>query len=151
VRLDEGCLFACLSFLRAVGIGRTSSPNFGGPVTFQAHRDDYTEVAMSEDLIPEELEAVELDSEELTDEELDSEEVSEELSDESAELEGEEFEEITSEEVDRVVGQLETIIESVSSENVKSHLEEALNSIYFLVYDEEDLEDENDELLADAA
>jgi predicted dinucleotide-utilizing enzyme len=103
----------------------------------------------------EELEAVELDSEELTNEKPDSEELSddlsEELSDDSEELEEEEYEEITSEEVDSVVGQLETIIESVSSENIKSHLEEALNSIYFLVYDEDDLEDEDDELLADAA
>ncbi len=44
---------------------------------------------------------------------------------------GEEFEEITSEEVDRVVEQLEKLIESVSSENIKSYLEEAANNIFF--------------------
>ena len=45
---------------------------------------------------------------------------------------GEEFEEITSDEVDRVVEQLEKLIESVSSENIKSYLEEAANNIFFL-------------------
>src|ERR1700685_4485048 len=55
--------------------------------------------------------------------------------------EGEEFEEITSDEVDRVVEQLEKLIESVSSENIKSYLEEAANNIFFLLYDEEDRAD----------
>jgi glycerol-3-phosphate dehydrogenase len=41
--------------------------------------------------------------------------------------ENEEFEEITSDEVDRVVEQLEKLIETVSSENIKSYLEEAVN------------------------
>jgi hypothetical protein len=54
---------------------------------------------------------------------------------------GEEFEEITSDEVDRVVEQLEKLIESVSSENIKSYLEEAANNIFFLLYDEEDRAD----------
>jgi uncharacterized FlaG/YvyC family protein len=49
----------------------------------------------------------------------------------------EEFEEITSDEVDRVVEQLENLMESVSSENIKAHLDDAINSIFFLVYDEE--------------
>lgn len=50
----------------------------------------------------------------------------------------EQFEEITSEEVDRVVAQLEALIESTDSENIRSYLEEAMNEIYFLVYEEED-------------
>jgi hypothetical protein len=52
--------------------------------------------------------------------------------------ENEEFEEITSDEVDRVVEQLEKLIETVSSENIKSYLEEAVNKIFFLLYDDED-------------
>lgn len=57
------------------------------------------------------------------------------ISDES--FDNEDFEEITSEEVDRVVEQLEKLLESVSSENIKLHLEDAINNIFFLVYDEE--------------
>lgn len=52
--------------------------------------------------------------------------------------ENEEFEEITSDEVDRVVEQLEKLMETVSSENIKSYLEEAVNNIFFLLYDDED-------------
>lgn len=58
-----------------------------------------------------------------------------------------EFEEITSDEVDRVVEQLEGLIESVSSENIRYFLEEATNSIYSLIYDEADEEAD----VADAA
>lgn len=50
----------------------------------------------------------------------------------------EQFEEITSEEVDRVVAQLEALIESTDSENIRSYLEEAMNEIYYLVYEEEE-------------
>ena len=57
-----------------------------------------------------------------------------------------EYEEITSEEVDRVVGSLEALIDTVSSENVKAYLDEALNGIYYLIY-----EDEQDEPAARAA
>ena len=67
----------------------------------------------------------------------------------------EEFEEITSDEVDRVVEQLEQLMESVGSENIRFHLDEALNSIYYLIYDdaetEEDAETAEDESLSDAA
>ncbi len=71
----------------------------------------------------------------------------------------EQFEEITSEEVDRVVAQLEALIESTDSENIRSHLEEAMNEIYYLVYEEEDGEvdsevgacSEEDEDLSEAA
>jgi DNA-binding transcriptional regulator GbsR (MarR family) len=52
--------------------------------------------------------------------------------------EGEEFEEITSDEVDRVVEQLEKLMETVSSENIKAYLEDAVNNIFFLLYDDED-------------
>jgi hypothetical protein len=55
--------------------------------------------------------------------------------------EGEEYEEITSDEVDRVVEQLERLMETVSSENIKSYLEDAVNNIFFLLYDDEDCAD----------
>ena len=55
--------------------------------------------------------------------------------------EGEEYEEITSDEVDRVVDELERLIETVSSENIKSYLEDAVNNIFFLLYDDEDCAD----------
>ena len=55
-------------------------------------------------------------------------------------LDGEEYEDISSDEVDRVVAELEKLIESVQSENIQSYLEEALNSIFYLVYEDEDEE-----------
>ena len=51
---------------------------------------------------------------------------------------GLEYEEITSDEVDRVVEQLEKLMETVSSENIKAYLEDAVNNIFFLLYDDED-------------
>lgn len=51
------------------------------------------------------------------------------------------YEEITSDEVDRVIQALGSLIESVSSENIKSYLEDAINNIFLLVYDEEDSAD----------
>ncbi len=53
----------------------------------------------------------------------------------------EEFEEISGEEVDRIVESLEGLIESAESENIKTYLEDALNSIYYLVHDEDEEED----------
>lgn len=53
------------------------------------------------------------------------------------------LEEITSDEVDRVVNALEELIGSVESENIRACLEEASNSIYYLIY--EDDEEEMDE------
>jgi len=50
---------------------------------------------------------------------------------------GLEYEEITSDEVDRVVEELERLAESVQSENIKSYIEDAINSIFFLVYDDD--------------
>jgi hypothetical protein len=49
-----------------------------------------------------------------------------------------EYEEITSDEVDSVVEQLERLAETVQSENIKSYLEDAINSIFFLVYEDDD-------------
>ncbi|MCA9006745.1 MAG: hypothetical protein KDA70_15835 [Planctomycetaceae bacterium] len=71
----------------------------------------------------------------------------------------EEYEEITSEEVDRVVASLEALIESTDSENIRSYLEEAMNEIYYLVYEEGEEEwdseveacGEDDEDLSEAA
>jgi hypothetical protein len=51
---------------------------------------------------------------------------------------GQEYEEITSDEVDRVIEQLERVMETVQSENIKSYLEDAINNIFFLVYEDED-------------
>ncbi|MFH1301944.1 MAG: hypothetical protein ABIK07_12865 [Planctomycetota bacterium] len=56
----------------------------------------------------------------------------------------EQFEEITSEEVDRVVASLEALIESTDSENIRSYLEEAMNEIYYLIYEDETGEEEWD-------
>jgi hypothetical protein len=52
---------------------------------------------------------------------------------------GLEYEEITSDEVDRVVEQLERLSETVKSENIKSYIEDAINSIFFLVYEEDEV------------
>jgi hypothetical protein len=51
---------------------------------------------------------------------------------------GQEYEEITSDEVDRVIEQLERLMETVQSENIKSYLEDAINNIFFLVYEDDD-------------
>ncbi len=75
------------------------------------------------------------------DEELDSEEESDSE---------EEFEVITSDEVDRVIETLEKLVENVESENIRAHLENAVNEIFYLVYNDEDLE-MDDDLDADAA
>ena len=60
------------------------------------------------------------------------------MSDQDIADEGEEFEEITSDEVDRVVEALETLAESVASENIRTILESATNDVWYLVYDDED-------------
>ena len=48
-----------------------------------------------------------------------------------------EYEEISSEEVDRVVEALDRLIAGVQSENIKHYLEEAASNIYYLVYEQE--------------
>lgn len=62
----------------------------------------------------------------------------EELQDEHAPVafNPEEYEEITSDEVDRVVAALDTLMQTVSSENIRAHLGEAADSIYSLIYDD---------------
>ncbi len=69
----------------------------------------------------------------LFNEELDDADISSELEDTA----DDEFEEITSEEVDRVVEALDQLIQSVDSENIRWHLEEAAGSIFSLIYDDE--------------
>ncbi len=46
-----------------------------------------------------------------------------------------EYEEISSAEVDRVIQALETLLQSVSSENIRAYLDEAADNIYSLIYD----------------
>lgn len=60
-------------------------------------------------------------------------------------LDDAEFEEISSEEVDTVVATLEQLIESTESENICAILEDASNTILYLVYDESDLEDSDED------
>jgi hypothetical protein len=60
------------------------------------------------------------------------------MADEQLDGQEQEYEEITSDEVDRVVEQLERLTETVQSENIKSYLEDAINSIFFLVYEDDD-------------
>lgn len=49
-----------------------------------------------------------------------------------------EYEEITSDEVDRVIEELQRLSDTVSSENIKSYLEDAIEHVFLLVYDETD-------------
>lgn len=62
-------------------------------------------------------------------------------------VEEQEYEEISSDEVDRVVEVLDGLIENTQSENIKHLLEEASSQIYYLVYEDE----EDDEQLEQAA
>ena len=48
-----------------------------------------------------------------------------------------EYEEVSSE-VDNVVAALENLSETVTSEAIKDLLDECLNSVYYLVYEDED-------------
>jgi hypothetical protein len=48
------------------------------------------------------------------------------------------YEEISSDEVDRVVEALETLMATVDSENIRYYLEQATNSIYLLIYDDDE-------------
>lgn len=60
----------------------------------------------------------------------------------------EDYEEITSEEVDRVMTALDVLLATVESENIQAILEDAIDSIYYLVYEDEG---EDDESLSEAA
>ena len=64
---------------------------------------------------------------------------------------GEEYEEISSEEVDRVVAALDQLLATVESENIKTYLELASNSIFFLVYESEEEGETGSGPVADAA
>ncbi len=95
---------------------------------------------MSEEYIPD-------DEFKAPDDEFEAEEDVLEFPPEELETE-EEFEEITSEEVDRVVDALHDLMQTVDSENIKLFLEDALDNVYYLIYDDE--EDDVD-LLSEAA
>ncbi|MCA9109745.1 MAG: hypothetical protein KDA52_07345 [Planctomycetaceae bacterium] len=73
------------------------------------------------------------------------------INSQQADLSVDEFEEISSDEVDRVVEALEGILTTVESENIQAYLEEAINQIFTLVYDEEDLEAIEDDIQDEAA
>lgn len=49
-----------------------------------------------------------------------------------------EYEEVSSDEVDNVVAALENLGETVTSEAIRALIEECSNSIYYLVYEDED-------------
>ena len=49
-----------------------------------------------------------------------------------------EYEKVSSDEVDNVVAALENLSETVTSEAIKDLLDECLNSVYYLVYEDED-------------
>ena len=50
-----------------------------------------------------------------------------------------EYEDVSSDEVDNIVAALENLSETVNSEAIKDLLEECLNSVYYLVYEDEDV------------
>lgn len=64
-----------------------------------------------------------------------------------------EYEEISYEEVDRVCASLEEIRDTVESQNIQSYLDDVINNVYYLVYEEsaEDGEDESILPFSDAA
>ncbi len=49
-----------------------------------------------------------------------------------------EFEEISSDEVDKVIAALEQLSDDVSSETIKALITECSNSVYYLVYEDDD-------------
>ena len=54
-----------------------------------------------------------------------------------------EYEEVSSDEVDNVVAALENLSETVTSEAIKDLIDDCVNSVYYLVYeDEEDVSSE---------
>ena len=64
--------------------------------------------------------------------------------------EEEEFEEITSDEVDHVVQQLETLMATVQSENIRSYLEEAADRVHALIYGDDLAYDDLDQGVAES-
>ena len=108
---------------------------------------------MSDEYLNDEDDENDADVYEEVDSDEDLEEIeSDEVMEAAEEGEGEgEYEEISSDEVDRVVASLEELMESTPSDNIRTHLEEAMNAVFYLVYDENDLEDEEEDLSAEAA
>ena len=49
-----------------------------------------------------------------------------------------EYEDVSGDEVDNIVAALENLMETVNSETIKDMLEECLNNVYYLVYEDED-------------
>ncbi len=49
-----------------------------------------------------------------------------------------EFEEISSDEVDKVIAVLEKLSDDVASETIKALITECSNSVYYLVYEDDD-------------
>ena len=64
-----------------------------------------------------------------------------------------EYEEICYEEVDRVCAALEELRDTVESQNIQAYLDDAINNIYGLVYDEAAEDDDDQSILpfSDAA
>ena len=69
---------------------------------------------------------------------------------ESDEIEEDEYEEIeeeiSSDEVDRVLESLSSLMKGVESESVHEYLGQAYNSVFALIYEEEDDDEGNEEL-----
>ena len=69
---------------------------------------------------------------------------------ESDEIEEDEYEEIeeeiSSDEVDRVLESLSSLMEGVQSESVHEYLGQAYNSVFALIYEEDDDDEGNEEL-----
>lgn len=53
-----------------------------------------------------------------------------------------EYEDISYEEVDRICAALEQVRDTAESENIKAYLDEAINSVYYLVYEESEDDDD---------
>lgn len=49
-----------------------------------------------------------------------------------------EYEEISSDEVDKVIAALEQLSDDVASETIKTLIAECSNSVYYLVYEDDD-------------
>jgi len=99
----------------------------------------------------EELELEEFASDEGEEEVLEDELESEEVTAGEESEEESEYEEISPDEVDSVVAKLEELISSTDSENIKAFLEEASEQIYYLIYEEEEDGETQEDEMSDAA
>lgn len=55
-----------------------------------------------------------------------------------SEMQDGEYEEISSDEVDKVMAALEQLSDDVASETIKALIAECSNSVYYLVYEDDD-------------